>query len=276
MKEIKHKKFANGVVYALETDDGYPIEVTDTFLPYYTKDAIGKKQNALRSNNIGDRTERWMIGVSTMSGCPVGCKFCATGKLKRCRNLRYEEIVQQVKFILDKHPEIDPAKSKEFKINYTRMGEPFLNIDEVRMAGASIDILINGQHLAKLEAGEKPNHFVHHYISTIGVKGSDFRWIGGNVTLQFSIHSFKEDYRNWLIPYKHKMTLEEMASVRTNSNLKTTLNLTLARKEDFDVEELKRLFDPKHFFIKLSPINPNDVSEDNKMGAGVIEQSNLI
>ena len=47
MKEIKKKTFSNGTVYLLETDDGYPVEVTDTFLPYYTKDAIGRKQNKL-------------------------------------------------------------------------------------------------------------------------------------------------------------------------------------------------------------------------------------
>ena len=38
LKEIKKKEFANGIVYALQTEDGYPIEVTDTFLPDYTKD----------------------------------------------------------------------------------------------------------------------------------------------------------------------------------------------------------------------------------------------
>ena len=41
MKEITKKSFANGVVYLLHTDDGFPIEVTDTFLPIATKDAIG-------------------------------------------------------------------------------------------------------------------------------------------------------------------------------------------------------------------------------------------
>ena len=279
MKEIKHKKFANGIVYALETDDGYPIEVTDTFLPYYTKDAIGEKQNALHSKELGDRSERWMIGVSVMSGCPVGCKFCATGKLKRCRNLAAEEIVEQVKFILSKHEDgLEMARrAKEFKINYTRMGEPFLNIDNVRDAIDGIDAYIVGNPLLYAMLGALdylPK--VHHYISTIGIKGSDFSWIAGGITLQFSVHSFKEDYRDWLIPYKHKMTLEEIAAVRTDSNLKTTLNLTLARKEDFDVDKLKRLFDPARFFIKLSPINPNDVSEENHMGLGVIEQVNLI
>lgn len=134
MKEVTFRKFANGVVYALETDDGYPIEVTDTHLPYYTKDAIGRKQNGLETADFGDRSERWMIGVSTMSGCPVGCKFCSTGKLKRWRKLTAEEIVAQVEYILAQHPELKFTDAKEHKINYTRMGEPFLNLEEVKRA----------------------------------------------------------------------------------------------------------------------------------------------
>ncbi len=261
LKEIKSKKFANGVVYLLETEDGYPLEVTDTFLPFYTKDAIGKHQNFLEDGNLGSRHERWMVGVSTMSGCPVGCKFCATGKLKKCRNLTAEEIVQQVQFVWDKNLGWWVDGAKEFKVNYTRMGEPFLNINNVRKA---IEILTNY------------NPKIHHYISTIGVKGADYSWIKDNITLQLSVHSFKEDYRDWLIPYKHKTLLEEMGKIRTSSNLKTTINLTLARPEDFDIEALKKYFDPEYFFIKISPINTNSVSEGNGMGTGVVKQHNLV
>lgn len=261
LKEVKSKKFANGLVYLLETEDGYPLEVTDTFLPFYTKDAIGKHQNFLEDGNLGSRHDRWMVGVSTMSGCPVGCKFCATGKLKKCRNLTAEEILQQVQFVWDKNLGWWVDGAKEFKVNYTRMGEPFLNINNVRRA---IEVLTD----------YNPN--IHHYISTIGVKGADYSWIKGNITLQLSVHSFKEDYRDWLIPYKHKALLEEMGKIRTSSNLKTTINLTLARPEDFDIDALKKYFDPEYFFIKISPINTNSVSEENGMGTGVVKQHNLV
>ena len=73
---IKEKGFANGKVYALKTYNGYPVEVTDTFLPYYTKDAIGRKTNTLTGKELGSRSDRWMIGVSCMSGCKIGCRFC--------------------------------------------------------------------------------------------------------------------------------------------------------------------------------------------------------
>lgn len=261
LREVKSRKFANGIVYALRTEDDYPLEVTDTFLPYYTKDAIGKKQNKLASYEVGSIKERWMIGVSCMSGCPVRCKFCATGQLKKYRNLTAEEIVEQVKFILDKNPDYDPKESMEFKINYTRMGEPFLNIDEVKKAIKMIDEMY-------------PN--VHHYISTIGVRGSDFSWIKDNITLQISLHSLDEDKRNWLIPFVRKLTIPELGQIRTKSNLKTTINLTLVDTDDFDIDKLNEYFDKDYFFIKLSPINENAVSDGNNLGKGVIEGVNLL
>jgi len=254
------KTFANGSVYLLHTEDGFPIETTDTFLPTYTKDAIGAKQNALQTTELGSRKDRWMVGISTMSGCPVRCKFCATGKLKRWRKLTAAEMVEQVQFIIDKH-DLNPANSFEFKVNWTRMGEPFLNIEAVREAMETI-------------SKRYPN--THHYISTIGVRNSDFSWIKGKTTLQFSVHSFDERFRDWLIPISKKMTLKEMGRVRTESNLKTTLNLTLAREEDFNIELLKEWFNPQCFFVKLSPINMNDVSDANGLTDGVIHQSNLV
>ena len=260
MEVKKKKEFKNGVVYCLKMDDGMLVETTDTFLPYYTKDAIGRKQNFLDNSNLGDRSERWMIGVSTMSGCPVHCKFCATGNMKRWRNLTADEIVGQVDFAIRQSGH-DPFKAKEFKINYTRMGEPFLNIEEVKEAIRRIT--------------DKYPH-THHYVSTIGIKGSDFSFVKGHVTLQISLHSFDEKKRGWLIPYKNKMSIEELGQIRTESDLKTTINLTLVDESDFDAGKLKRYFDKEHFFVKLSPINPNSISEKNHLGNGVIEGVNLV
>lgn len=260
MIEICHRKFSNGFVYALNTKDGYPIEVTDTFLPFYTKDAIGKHQNSLTSYDLGNRHERWMIGVSCMSGCPVRCKFCATGKIKKIKLLSAEEIVSQVDFILEKNPTWNPRDAKEFKINFTRMGEPFLNIEAIKKA---IAILTD----------RFPN--IHCYLSTVGIKDADYSWIKDNVTLQISLHSLDEERRDALIPYGKKVSIHELGEIRTDSNLKTTLNMTLVDEADFDIEQLKRNFDPSAFFVKLSPINKNAVSEENHLGDGIVDGINI-
>jgi len=258
----KHKKFANGVVYCIELDDGKLIETTDTFLPYYTKDAIGRHQNKLDNYELGSRAERWMIGVSVMSGCPVRCKFCATGQMKGWRNLTTKEIVDQVDLMVMMNVMVhDPLDSQEFKINYTRMGEPFLNIENVKEA----IIQINKRY---------PN--VHHYVSTIGISDADYKWIKDNISLQISLHSFDDDKRNWLIPFKKKTTIAELGDIRTESKLKTSLNLTLVDDDDFDITKLKQYFHKDNFFVKLSPINTNTISEKNGLGEGVVTGVNLV
>lgn len=181
--------------------------------------------------------------------------------MKRYRNLTAEEIVAQVEFAISKAGGADPTEAKEFKINYTRMGEPFLNIEAVKEA-------------IRIITAKYPN--THHYVSTIGIKGSDFSFVKGNITLQISLHSFDDDKRNWLIPYKNKMTIKELGQIRTQSNLKTTINLTLVDTSDFDAEKLQEWFDKEHFFVKLSPINPNNISEKNHLGNGVVEGVNLV
>ena len=260
MHELLSKHFKNGSVYGLMTDDSYPIEVTDTFLPYNTKFCINGT-NSLQDYNIGSRAERWMIGVSCMSGCPVGCKFCATGQLKRWINLSELEILEQIQLILNKNEHLDPLQSKEFKINYTRMGEPFLNLQNIKSA---IHVMSTAY----------PN--THHYLSTIGIRGSDFSWIEGNITLQISLHSLDEDRRHELIPFgKALMSIEELGQIRTKSNLKTTINLTLVDSADFEIDKLRQWFDPKYFFIKLSPVNTSKTSIDNGISEGLIKCNNL-
>jgi len=255
MREVRSKQFANGAVYALVTDDGYPIEVTDTHLPIDTADAARTGNNYLKGTKFGDRSERWMIGVSCMSGCPIGCRFCATGQLKKYRDLTAEEIVDQVQFVIKKNPEFKFTSAKEFKVNYTRMGEPFLNIENVRKAIEEIESKYPG---------------THHYISTIGLTDSDFSWIEDNITLQISLHSCIEQRRDWLIPYKSKMSIRELGMIRTKSARKTTINLTLPSAEDYDSSVLRRNFDPYHFFVKLSPVNQNTVSINNDV-CGILQ-----
>ena len=265
MKLVNKKTFSNGQVFAIELDDGMLIETTETFLPFYTKDCINGHTNELVNNNLGSRKERWMIGVSTMSGCPCRCKFCATGNMPRWRKLTAKEIVDQVALMIANAPMIDgykpnPKDAQEFKINYTRMGEPFLNVENVKEAIEAINVVY-------------PN--THHYISTIGIKDSDFSWIKDNITLQVSLHSCVDSTRDELIPFPRKMSISELGAIRTESSLKTTLNMTLVDENDFDIEVLRKHFPKENFFIKLSPINPNDFSDQNGLGLGAIKAKNL-
>src|SRR5690625_1033266 len=63
--------------------------------------------------------------VSSQVGCSLSCKFCATGYLKRSRNLQYDEIVDEVTLI-NEQAEEHFGKSLT-NIVYMGMGEPLLN-----------------------------------------------------------------------------------------------------------------------------------------------------
>ena len=147
-----------------------------------------------------DFYERTVICCSTMSGCPVGCTFCGTGKKFIC-NLTADEIVQQIREILkDKNIKDINAKGKRFQIMFMSMGEPMLNFNAVEEA---IRILNKDYPNAEL------------LLSTIGPNKSEAfnRLLQlskeiDKVGLQFSIHKAYDYERDELIPYKNKMDLQ--------------------------------------------------------------------
>ena len=96
---------ADGTVKALfRTADGHPVEAV---LMRY-------------------RDGRRSICVSSQSGCPLTCTFCATGAMRFGRNLRSSEILDQVLHFR----RLEPVNHLVFM----GMGEPFLNVDEVLAA----------------------------------------------------------------------------------------------------------------------------------------------
>ncbi|AOQ24565.1 Dual-specificity RNA methyltransferase RlmN [Moorella thermoacetica] len=273
LQVVKHKSFGNGVVYHLQTPEGYPIETTDTFLPIETINAVGRKTNILPGKDFGSRADRWMIGVSVMSGCPVGCKFCATGS-KFYRNLSAEEIVEQVEFIVNNNPQFNPQDSKEFKILFTRMGEPLLNIDNFCQAVQEL---------------HDRYPFAVKAISTVGVRNpyavQRLFYLASeipNIQFQISMHTTREDLRKELLGKVDKFSLAELADlvrtwrrIKNNKGRKVTLNFTLVKGYPLEVLILRQYFDPQDVFIKLSPLNENKYAGQNNL-IGVIEEQNIL
>lgn len=146
--------------------------------------------------------QRTVLCVSVQCGCPVGCSFCGTGK-RFIRNLTPEEISYQVDYILD-DKSIDGSQVKKFQIMFMSMGEPFLNYDNVE------DVLVN-----RFTRNEFEN--CQLLISTIAPRKiialSRFTELCKNDTrigLQFSIHEAIDEIRDDLIPYKNKLSLNEI------------------------------------------------------------------
>lgn len=149
-----------------------------------------------------DFYKRTVICCSTMSGCPVGCTFCGTGK-KFIRNIKADEIVNQILYILeDMDIEDVDSEGDRFQIMFMSMGEPFLNYWEVKKA-------ITALH----------GHYPHAelLLSTIGPNKveefADFLELSKQISkigLQFSIHKAYDYERDELIPYKNKYRLDQI------------------------------------------------------------------
>ena len=72
-----------------------------------------------------DYETRTVICCSTMSGCPMGCRFCGAGDYF-VKNLTGEQIVKQVDHSINETG-IDPSTMKRLQIMFMSMGEPLLN-----------------------------------------------------------------------------------------------------------------------------------------------------
>lgn len=198
--------------------------------------------------------KRTVICCSVQSGCPVGCKFCGTGK-RFVRNLQSTEITQQVQDIIA-DMKIAHNDCEKFQIMFMSMGEPMLNWYSVYNA---IDVLHSLYPSAQL------------LISTIGINDNDVQ--SGileiskkieKVGLQFSIHEALDDRRNVLIPFKNKMTLRDIRDFGLLWNQvtgrKPFLNYCVTRDNTTteSIQRLKDLFSPMYFNLTFSVVCSSD------------------
>ncbi|EOB6645574.1 radical SAM protein [Vibrio fluvialis] len=262
MKTINRKDFTNGFVAALELADGMRIETTATCLPISTEmRGTGRTDNKVDYNDHKDVhwSQKYMVGISTQSGCPIKCKFCAVNKLtarQGWRNLTADEMVAQVEWAIEQAGH-DPEDAQLFRILFTRMGEPAMNVKNVVEA------------VRRLKA-RYPK--VRIQVSTIGFGKHSQRLVNAlyefdNIELQFSIHSTSNEYRQWL-QHKDVSSNEDISELirewhSVPREWKVTLNFALTTETPFDVKELRRQFSPDEVFIKVSPINENSESDDN-------------
>lgn len=142
---------------------------------------------------------RTVICCSTQSGCPVGCRFCGAGDYF-VRSLTAGEIVDQPLRLL-RDTGVRPADMKRLQIMFMSMGEPLLNLKALSAAIRGLYEFFPNAALL---------------ISTIG-PDIDYRPLESlsvevpTVGLQFSVHESTNEARNKLIPFRGKLSLEDIA-----------------------------------------------------------------
>ena len=150
-------------------------------------------------------SKRTTLCVSTQVGCPLDCKFCATGLMGYEKNLSAGEIFDQYKLA-----QRDYGEKKITNLVYMGMGEPLLNFKEtVKSLQIFAEELTTGMSLKKIT------------ISTAGIapKIKELADTGLKAKLAFSLHSCFEDIRTEIMPINKKYSLEEnLNAVRYYSN----------------------------------------------------------
>lgn len=137
--------------------------------------------------------------ISSQVGCAMGCTFCATARLKKQRNLKPDEIFDQVAAI--NRESILYHGHKLSNVVFMGMGEPLLNYDNVMK---SIDMITSDEGLAM-----SPRRIT---LSTVGVPKMIKRMAdeGARFNLAVSLHSAIDEVRSAMMPVNISNNLEEL------------------------------------------------------------------
>jgi 23S rRNA (adenine2503-C2)-methyltransferase len=143
----------------------------------------------------GSRSDRRTLCISTQVGCAYGCKFCASGLEGFARNLRPNEIVDQI---------IAAERETGEKIDnlvFMGMGEPLANLNNVlsaiRIINAPWGLGIGARHITVSTSGLAPQ------IRKLADEPLQIR-------LAISLHGATDDVRNQIMPINRRYNLETL------------------------------------------------------------------
>ncbi len=194
------------------------------------------------------RDGRRSVCLSSQSGCPLTCTFCATGQMKFGRNLSADEILDQA-LHFRRSEAID-------HVVFMGMGEPTMNLDAVLAACERLpDVGVTHRRTA---------------ISTVG-------WVPGidrlsesemPVSLALSLHAPNDGLRSQLMPVNDRYPLAEVLAAceryRARRRRKVFVEyVMLDGVNDLPehARQLAELLDPRGYKVNLIPYNPTGAYE---------------
>jgi len=220
---VTHAESRDGTVKSLfRTHDGHPVEAV---LMRY-------------------RDGRRSICVSSQSGCPLTCTFCATGAMRFGRNLTASEILDQALHFRRLEP-IDHCV-------FMGMGEPMLNLDNVLGAARRL-----------------PDVGITHRRTTVSTVG----WLPGltrfvdevqePIRLALSLHAADDALRSRLMPVNERYPLAEVLAecerhfrLRRRKVFVEYVMLAGVNDRVEQARQLAELLDRRAFKVNLIPYNP--------------------
>jgi len=210
------------------------------------------------------REEKWVLIISTLFGCPVGCMMCDAGEEFK-GILTEEQLLKQIDFLIRERYPDGKVPAPKFKIQFARMGEPAYNPNVLSVLRKLPEIYDIPGFIPSIST-IAPSNTSSFFEELLEIKKRLYS--NGKFQLQFSIHSTDDRFRDKIIPTK-KWSLDQIADYGKRfyqaGDRKITLNFALAKDTPFDPEVLIKHFDPSLFLIKITPINPTYSAQENKL-----------
>lgn len=239
-------------------DENFSINVVSVGDMQKSKDGTIKNAFRLFDGNVVEGvlipTESRMTAcISSQVGCSLTCKFCATGRLDRVRNLNADEIYDQV--VLIRNQAIEHYNIPLSNIVYMGMGEPLLNY---RNMLASVEKITSPEGL-----NMSPQRIT---VSTAGIAKMIKKLGDDNVkfNLALSLHAANDEKRSKIMPINEQNSLEALAEALKYFYEKTGTRVTyeyiIFRNFNDDVQDAKELADfCRHIPCKVNVIEYNPI-----------------
>jgi 23S rRNA (adenine2503-C2)-methyltransferase len=201
------------------------------------------------------RDGRRSICVSSQSGCPLTCSFCATGAMRFGRNLTSSEMVDQA-LHFRRLETVDHCV-------FMGMGEPMLNLDEVVAAARLL-----------------PDLGITHRRTTVSTVG----WLPGlrrfvdeveePIRLALSLHAADPALRSRIMDVNDRYPLEDVVAeceryfeLRRRKVFVEYVLLAGVNDRVEQARQLAELLDPRVFKVNLIPYNPTGMYEGSSRKA---------
>jgi len=233
---VDEAKSRDGTVKTLfHTHDGRPVEAVLMSYP---------APPGSRAKRAGRVVGRRSLCLSSQSGCPLTCTFCATGAMRFGRNLSTSEILDQA-LHFRRIEEVDHAV-------FMGMGEPMMNLDNVLQACRRLpDVGITNRRTA---------------ISTVGWSPGIDRLAQSDmpIRLALSLHAADDALRSQLMAVNERYPLADVLEAcrrfhAAKRHVVFVEYVMLAGVNDRYEQALAlaRVLDPKLFKVNLIPYNPS-------------------
>ena len=225
------------------------------------KNAIKLHDGLLVESVLIPTKSRSTACVSSQVGCSLNCRFCATARLKRMRNLNPDEIYDQV-VAIDKQSRLYNNRPLS-NIVFMGMGDPLMNYNNVLKA---IDKITSKEGL-----GMSPKRIT---VSTSGVPKMIKKMADDKVkfNLAVSLHSAINEVRTSIMPFNENFPITDLREALEYWYHKTKTRITYEYVVWRGINDTREAVEALIQFCKFAPSKVNLI-EYNPIDDGEFQQA---